>query len=796
MSEIRFDQPARTGADYNSSYDPQPAGLSESGAMDFIHYYRLIMRNLWKIVLFSVVLGGFSIFYSLSLTPIYFSKTTLLIESQQPNVVGFQDVYQVDTRSRTYLHTQLQILQSRALATRVVDRLQLTKHPLFSASQVKQEGNKFNIDYVVSLFNTQLKAEDNGLLSSAGNLENGADSQPQSSSDNVIKDDFSEKDIVADEVIVAPENFENIIRKNVIKIVMESLVVYPMRGTKLVTIQFSAPNAQLAANIANTFADVYIESHLEAKLEVTQKATTWLNDRLGDLRRDLRVSELALQEYREREQLVDIGDVRSIEVAELEQLTQSLVQATRAKNDANALTQQISKGRLPLARLLSLPTISNNTVVQSLMESQIRAKRLVAELSKRYGKKHPKMLSAMSDVAQADGELRKQVNNIAKGLEVNYSAAKDSERALRQQIANVKSRLQKVSRKESSLRELEREVEANRQVYEVFLSRGKETNETANLKSVHARVIDTALPADYPSKPEKKKIVMAAVLFSAIFAAGVVLLLDWLDNTIKTPEDVEERLRVPLLGHLPLDKSNKSTTPYLGILEEENWHFSEAVRTIRTSFILSSLDKPAKVTVVTSSVPNEGKSTVCLCIAHALGQMEKVLLIDADMRRPSIGKALDISLLTPGLSNLIAGTANLDECITCLPKSEVHVITAGVVLGNPLDLIAGDRFSKVLDMLKEKYDRIIIDSAPIQAVSDSIVIATHADALIYVVKSDGSSTPVIKRGLRRLSETNARFSGVVLNQVDIEKIKKQSGHESDYYDNYGYGYGDTSDSAS
>jgi capsular exopolysaccharide synthesis family protein len=307
-------------------------------------------------------------------------------------------------------------------------------------------------------------------------------------------------------------------------------------------------------------------------------------------------------------------------------------------------------------------------------------------------------------------------------------------------------------------------------------------------------VIDEGLPADYPIKPRKTKIVMMAVLASAAFAVGVILLLDWLDNTIKTPEDVEEKLRVPLLGHLPLDKSNKDETPFLGFLSEDNWHFAEAIRTIRTSFILSGLDKPAKVTVITSSVPNEGKSTVSLCIAHALGQMEKVLLIDADMRKPSVGKALDISLLTPGLSNLIAGTAELDECITTLPKSEVHVLTAGVVLGNPLDLIAGDRFEALLTMLKEKYDRILIDSAPVQAVSDSIVIATHADSLIYVVKSDGSSTPLIKKGLRRLSEANARFAGVVLNQVDVEKVKKQSGYESNYYDNYGYAYGDLNES--
>jgi len=173
--------------------------------------------------------------------------------------------------------------------------------------------------------------------------------------------------------------------------------------------------------------------------------------------------------------------------------------------------------------------------------------------------------------------------------------------------------------------------------------------------------------------------------------------------------------------------------------------------------------------------------------------MEKVLLIDADMRKPSIGKALDISLLTPGLSNLIAGTAGLEECITRLPNSEVDIITAGVVLGNPLDLLAGDRFSLVLNALKEKYDRILIDSAPVQAVSDPMVLATHADALIYVVGSDKASTPLIKKGLRRLGEAQTRFSGVVLNQVDVEKMKKQSGYESDYYDNYGYAYGDANE---
>jgi capsular exopolysaccharide synthesis family protein len=770
MNEINF-TPSK-----NVTYSEAAQAIPNDNAMDLMHYYRLMMRSLWKIIMFSLFVGGFSVFYALSLPPVYFAKTTLLIEAQRANVVSFEDVYQVDTRGRSYLKTQLEIFKSRAIAGRVVDRMRLIEHPLYAPSEVDQS-SKFSINSAKKLLSSLISDDDDT------SIEN-------SVSDEAVVVESSESELLEAGAGAEPDEGNSYLRKRIIDQVMRSLVIVPIYGTKLIRIQVAAGEPQLAADIANEFAEVYIESHLEAKLEVTQKASAWLSDRLGSLRQTLRESEQVLQNFREREQLIDTGDVRSIDVAELEQLTQSLVEATRTKNDARALYNQISQSKLSVDRMLALPVVSNNSLVQNLIESRATAKRLVAELGDRYGKKHPRMVSALSDLSQVEGELKTQVDNVARGLNASYLAAQDAERELRRQITNVKSRLQNVSRKEFSLRELEREVDANRQVYEVFLNRGKETNETSSLEAVNARVIDEALPPDFPSKPEKKKIVMAAVFLSAFFAVGIILLLDWLDNTIKTPEDVEERLRVPLLGYLPLDKSNKDESPFLGFLSDEKWHFAEAVRTIRTSFVLSCLDKPAKVTVITSTVPNEGKSTVSLCLAHALGQMEKVLLIDADMRKPSIGKALDISLLTPGLSNLIAGTAGLEECVTRLPNSEVDIITAGVVLGNPLDLIAGDRFSLVLNSLKEKYDRILIDSAPIQAVSDSLVIATHADALIYVVRSDGSSTPLIKKGLRRLSGTQARFSGVVLNQVDVEKVKKQSGYESEYYDNYGYAYGE------
>lgn len=784
MSDINFYKSDKVSNSGNDSYAMRQSPVGAQSDIDLMHYYRLLLRNLWKIILFSIVIGGFSVFYALSLPKVYFSSVTLLIENQQPNVLSFQDVYQVDTRNRNYMGTQLQILKSRAVATRVVEVMNLDKHPNYRlnfGSGQKQEASK--IQTLKNLFQPvaeKIMGEQSDAIEEAP-----TDITPEA--DSIVEEESEPLENI--------EELEALNKKRVVDLVMRSVLILPIRGTQLVQITFSSSDPVLAADIANAYAEVYINSHLEAKLEVTQNASAWLSGRLDDLRANLRESEIVLQQFREQEQLIDTGDARSPEVVELEGLTDVLIAETQKRNDAEALYRQISSN-LTLDRLLSLPVVSNNVVVQNLVESRAEAKRLVAELSKRYKEKHPRMVQASADVAQVEQELRLQVSNVAEGVKVAYRAARESEQAVKVQLSEVKSRLQGVSRKEFTLRELEREVEANRQVYEVFLNRGKETNEAVNLESVNARVIDKALPPEYADKPQKKKIVMIAVLISGVFAAGVVLLLDWLDNTIKTPEDVEERLRVPLLGHLPLDKANKDEAPFLGFLSDEKWHFAEAVRTIRTSFILSALDKPAKITVITSSVPNEGKSTVSLCLAHALGQMEKVLLVDADMRKPSIGKALDISLLTPGLSNLIAGTAELEECVTRIPNSEVDVITAGVVLGNPLDLIAGDRFETVLETLRQKYDRILIDSAPIQAVSDSIVIATHADALIFVVKSDATTTPTVRRGLRRLSETTARFSGVILNQVDIEKAKKQSGTYGEaYYYNYGYAYGDNAENA-
>jgi succinoglycan biosynthesis transport protein ExoP len=247
---------------------------------------------------------------------------------------------------------------------------------------------------------------------------------------------------------------------------------------------------------------------------------------------------------------------------------------------------------------------------------------------------------------------------------------------------------------------------------------------------------------------------------------------------------------VPMLGALPLISGlKKSTEPLTLLLDHEQSSFAESIRTIRTGLVLSGLDKPQKVTVITSSVPGEGKSTLSLNLAAAMGQMEKTLLIDADMRRPTLAKICELAPNTPGLSNFMAGTAPLSECVHRFEAAGVDVLPAGVIPPNPLDLISSSRFVETLDALKAKYDRILIDSAPTQAVSDAFVLASYADALIYVIKADATPYTLAKHGIQRLQNSNAPVTGVVLNQFDVSKASKYGGdyhHFGGYYDYYGY----------
>ncbi|MFN3586329.1 MAG: GumC family protein [Moraxellaceae bacterium] len=494
---------------------------------------------------------------------------------------------------------------------------------------------------------------------------------------------------------------------------MSQLTVTPVRNTQLVKITFESFDPRLAAQVANAMARAYIDSQLEARVAVTEQAASWLTERLGALKQSLDASEQRLQAYREQYDVVETG----------------------------------SDGLLAL----------NAKQLQELTSRQVQAQFKLAELSKRYGPKHPAYIQAELELKEADIALKQ-----------------------------ARSAAISVARKEFRLQELMREVETNRNLYDTFFTRIKEANQTRELETANARVVDPAVVSSLPVKPKKGLIVALAFVLSLMLGVLLAFLLDYLDSTFKGAEDVEARLGVPMLGLLPIAKgSKKSDYAQPLFLEEGQQGFAEAMRTVHTGVVLSGLDTEHQVVVVTSSVPGEGKTTTSLNLALAMAQMEKVLLIDADMRRPSVAKACGIPGSSPGLSNLVAGTADIEQCLHRLPESSLDVITAGLIPPNPLELLSSKRFRDVLAQLAEKYDRIVIDSAPTLAVSDAIVLATMANAVIYVVKSDSTAFHSARSGIQRLQRVNAPITGVVLNQVNVSKATKYGGYYG-YYDYYGY----------
>ncbi len=710
---------------------------SDGDVIDLKRYFRILMRSRWRILILSLSITLLAAVIVFSLTPIYESTTTVLIENQQARVVSIESVYGLNANNREYFQTQFEILKSRELADRVVKQLGLASHPLFDP---KKNKSKFSLAEYLP-------------------FESGGESLTESQIHHMTIDRL-----------------------------IENLSIVPITDTQLVKVKYRSADPKLAAKITDTMAQVFIESYLEAKLDLTKTAANWLGERLGGLRETLQESEKRLQKYREDANLVDIQGVQTFSAGELHQITERYVETSNLRSRAETLYRQIaSLGESPSTEsLMSIPNISTDPGVADFLRAQAASQRKVAELEKRYGHKHPRMIAAISELETVNQQLHTQASTVAEGIKSAYLGALQTEKRLEKRMGQTKQQLQQINRKEFKLLELEREVATNRQLYDMFLTRSRETNESEGFQAAHARVIDPAVVPTIPVKPNKLLVIILAAIVSSVFGVLVAIVLDMLSNTIRTPEDIEEQLKSTMLGFLPLVKSNKSSSAYEGFLSDSKGNFAESIRTVRTSLVLSNLDDPHKITLITSSVPSEGKSTVSINLSEALAQMETVLLIDADMRRPSIGKSLGLPRNSPGLSNLVAGTASANQCIHKIEGTSVSVMPAGVIPANPLELLSSKRFEAALQKLSHHFDRIILDSAPTHSVSDALVLSTHANAVIYVVKSDSTSSQLAAKGIRRLRDVDAPVVGVVLNQVDLDKASSYGSYYGDYYNNYGY----------
>jgi capsular exopolysaccharide synthesis family protein len=727
---------------------------SPGESLDVIEYWHAIAKRRWSIAALTLLVAVIATLIVFAMRPTYRGTATLLIEQGRAKVVSIEEVYsQGLTGNREYFQTQVEILKSDELARKVVQRLKLTTHPDYDPRQV-QPGP---LTRFVALFRDPL-----------------------------------------------PDSEEEIL-KRVVEKFKKDLKIDLVRNSQLAQISFTAYDKQLSAAVPNTLADVYIENDLEARVAMTEKASRWLRERMGELKTKVDASERALQDFRDREHIVDTkGLALSGVTKQLEELTRSLVEARAKRAEAESaysLVQQVKAGKAQ-AGYDTIPAVIRDQLVQKMKEAEGDAERRMSDAAKRYGPEHPKMIQAKAELEAARENTRRQIQFVVQGLAKEYEAAKANEAAVQNALTQSKSDIQSYNRKEFQLGILERDVQQNRNLYEMFVARLKETSVGNEVQSTIARVVDPAIVATEPYAPKKALVVGIASAVALVIAAMLALLLDRLNNTVNSTADVESRLGVPALGVLQKIKGfakKKGFISELAFFNDTQSTFAEAVRTVRTSVLMSALDHQHKIVVVTSSVPEEGKTTLSFNLACALGQVKKVLLIDADLRRPKIGKLIGRETKQPGLADLVAGQAQVSQCVFFDERAGIHVLPAGTVPPNPLELLSSRRFEDVVMKLREAFDIVVIDSAPLQLVSDAQVLSQFASSVIYVVKADGTPYQVAQNDLKKLRRVNAPILGVVLNQLDIEKAEKYYGEYSGYksykgYKKYGYskqGYGKT-----
>lgn len=717
--------------------------------LDIVEYWRSIAKRKKEILGLGIVFALLAAAMVSTMTPIYRASSTVLIEMGRGKVLSIEEVLGDNSMMmRENIQTQIELIRSREVGLKVVNRLKLWEHPSIDPRRPKESPGWF--------------ASALAAIGIGGNAKSAA---PEEWTEAKLAD-------------LAYGHLAG------------GLSVDPVRLSQLIRINYESPDRELTARVANAVAAEYIDNDLDTRYQMTRNASDWLQKRLGSLREKLNASEQQLQTYRESRGLVDVKTSAQSGVGkQLEEVTGKVVEARVKRAEAESAYNQIKavpKG----GDMTSIPAIVRNSLVTEALKQKSEAERKLADLSQRYGTEHPKYVQADSDLKSAKENLRRQVDTVAATVTREYENAVAMERAMNSALASSRGAIQDINRKEFQLNVLEREVDSNRQIYEMFVKRQKETNVSSDLQTPVARIVDHAMVPGGPIKPSRDRIVMMAFLAGIFLGIVIALFLDRLDNTLKTTEDVEQRLKQPLLTSLPLlssDETGKTDVARM-FLDKPQSLYSESIRTARTGVLLSAIDLPNRILLVTSSLPGEGKSTFSINLALAHAHTKKTLLIDADMRRPSISKSLALEAGAKGLSNLVSGTSALKDCVHSLPDSTLLVMPSGTIPPNPLELLLSDRFKQTLEKLSTLFDIIIIDSPPVELVSDSLVVAPQTTGVIYVVKAEDTPYQLARKGLQRIKRADGNVLGVVLNRLDFVKAERYYGEYSGY-GKYGYSRG-------
>ena len=732
-AQALINEPLSAGANVYARTVPEVSFISEQ--LRVLRKYRTMILAFTLVV---VTLVGLA---TLKMTPMYRAESRMVINRESEDMLGFKDISTTSNSEDTWdykiaLETQVNVLQSDSLALTVIRQLDLARKPQFNPDMSKRKTA--------------------GPLAILGDSDSGEDA-------------------------------------NLIKAFHSNLKVTTLPRTRMVEVQYLSPDPKLAAQILNTLLHAFVEENFRARYDAAMQTSEWLSKQLVDLQRKVEVSQSKLVEYQKQHQIIGLDEKQNIITQKLDDLNKELTQAQADRMAKESQYQLTQSGNLEL-----IPGIADNRVLERLKGQEAEFSAQLTEATTKFGSKYPKVVELSNQLNGTRQAINAEVERVAGRIRNEYKASVQRETLLRAALDRQKIEANQLNESAIEYNVLKRDFESNRQLYEDLQRKLKEAGVAAGLKSNNIRIVDVARPPARPAKPNVPLNLGLALFLGLAGGVATAFVLDQMNNTIRTGEDVLNYAGIPALASIPIKDDEfqrkalrKKATPLLTgarvaapivTIAQPKSQVAEAYRALRTSVLLSSSGAPPKVILVTSALPEEGKTTTSVNTAVVLAQKNsRVLLVDADLRRPRVHHYFQIPQ-SPGLTTLLTGGAPEDAPPVPSSIPNLFTLPSGMCPPYPAELLSSPAMKAALARWRNEFDHIVIDSPPSLSVTDAVLLSDQVDGLLLVARASQTSRAALRRATMLLRTVNARILGVVLNGVDLSS-------PDGYYYHYGYYYG-------
>lgn len=693
--------------------------------------------------------------YTFTVTPQFKAKGVMKVSAQSDNLTKFDNVESTALKTMEFQQTQVKLLQSEQLASRVIARMDLSNNPSFNRAAKQPSG----------------EAQAKGLFDTLKTFI-----RPEEDKDTLsLLNEEAQTQIVVDQSL---ERFHNL------------FTVSPVRNSELIEVSFNAVSPVLAAEITNTVMDEFINMHMDSKLKSSSDAGKFLEKQIEAAKIKLEKSELELQAFAKKIGIVSLDPKSNPIMRQLEELNDAL-----AKARANRIAQEARYQQNLSVESGNHFKMVENELIQNLRNQHVTLLSEYQQLGTTFKPGYPKMLQLKARMDEIESQIQAEKQAIIDSIKNDYETALKTENYLAVRTEEQKTRAMELEEKATQYKIYDREVETNKSIYNSLLQRSKEIEATVGASVTNIQVVDSARPPLYPFKPRVALNLALGLVLGLFGGVGLAFVLEFFDNTIKNPDEMTDRFGIPVLGLIPYDKVAIDNRKYMALkfFTDPRSPVAEAFRTTMTSVRLSVADNPPKTILMTSILPGAGKSSLsCNACLSYLSEDERCLLIDVDLRKPSLHHVFKEGMRGKGLSSVLSGMAKLSEVIMPTDYPGLDFISSGPLPPNPAELLSSKRMRQLLTIVARDYDRVILDGPPYQGFAEILVLSNMVDGVILISVEGNTPREGVKHFRRAVTNVGGRILGTIINKSGRKKgYSSYSGYK--YY-SYNYNYGKQSES--